>query len=193
MVYRLEYDCYNFPRIEISADEVEDKLPNGRRDMVRGRSRKDIWVTLDGDYYYEPGLAEKRPCPDISQWANSLVFSELANELLASRLEPYGELLPVNIQGDARFYFNLLNATDAIDPFNSEKELFEGVEVGVKKIAFLEHEIKDLFIFSTPYDNHAYIYCTDEFKAMIENSGLTSGWEFRAKLRDLDSLGDVKL
>ena len=182
-IYRLQYDAYEYPRVDISMDEIMDKLPGGRQTMVKGKSRKDAWVILNATYYYNKDNPEKPICPDISKAAFEMVFSQKAKDELESVLGQYGEFLPVSVEGETRYLFNLLNSTDAIDPFNSKKEICDGIAVGIEKIAFLEHEVRDLCIFNTAYDGYSCIYCTDEFKDLIGKSGLTSGWSFEEALR----------
>jgi len=185
-VYRLSYDSYSFPRIDISEDELEQKLPNGRKDLSIGVSRKAIWNDeISGKYYFDPDNPHPKPCPDIAEYGGcELVFSQSAKDKLESVLSKYGEFLAINVEDKKHYLFNLLNFTDAIDPFNSKKEIFDGIEVGVEKISFLENEVSDLCIFSTPYDGYSYLYCTNEFKTLIENSGLTSGWRYCKELRE---------
>lgn len=183
-IYRLKYNNFEYPRIYISPDEIENKSNSGKSTLVVGKSRKYSWKILNGTYYYDPNSSLKNPCPDLSKTTGEMVFSEEAKSLLGDTLGKYGEFLPILIEGDRRYIFNILNATDAIDPFNSSKEMFEGMEISVEKIAFLENEVKDLFIFDTPYDRNSYIYCTDEFKSFIEDSGLLSGWSFHTEMRD---------
>lgn len=184
-IYRLNYDDYRYPIISISPDEIEDKSHDGRSSLKVAESAINTWNTLIGTYYYAKDNLVRHPCPDLSDRQSEMVFSEKAKSQLESVLEKHGEFLPILVDGDKRYIFNLLNATNAIDPFNSSKEMFEGMAVAVEKIAFLTHEVEDLFIFNTPYDGYSYIYCTDEFKSLIENSELTSGWSFHEKLRNL--------
>lgn len=185
-IYRLGYDRFEWPIVNISPDEIEDKFSNGRSNLVVSESMIDAWNTLNGTYYYSKDNPVKNSCPDLSKRLWEMVFSEEAKTKLEKSLGKYAEFLPISIDGDKRYIFNLLNATSAIDQFNSKMKIHNGVEMGVEKIAFLAHEVKDLCIFNTPYDGYSHIYCTDEFKSLIENSGLTSGWSFHEKLRDLE-------
>ncbi len=181
-VYRLQYDSNSFPRNYISTQETDTKLPDGRAGMIVGRPRLANWKVLEGTYSW-PDSMESVACPDLSKLNSEIVFSEKAREILGEKLESYGEFLPISIEGDRRYIFNILNSTNAIDPFSSKKEEFEGMVIGIEKIAFLEHEIKDFLIFRTPYDDYALMYCTDAFIALVETSELTSGWLYQTALR----------
>lgn len=183
-IYRLNYRVVDYPRVEISEDEKE-RLPNGRETFVPGLSRKDQWVKLDASLYYGSEVPKQLPLPDLTTSIFEFIVSNKALDYLRPIIGRYGEFLPISVDGNVYYIFNLLNSTDAIDPFNSKKEYFDGIEIGVKKIAFIEHEVKDLLIFNSPYDEYAYTYCTEKFKDIIEGSGLSSGWEFLEDLREV--------
>lgn len=182
-LYRLNYDAKQHPRVDISQDELMDKLPDGQRSLAPGKVRADYWQPLEGSLYYNPDNSEQASCPDLGEWLNALVLSAKAKDALEDSLTERGELLPIDVDGVTRYCFNILNFTDAIDPFNSCKEIFEGVEMGVEKIAFLAHEVDQLLIFKTDYDGYSYTYCTDKFKTLVESTGLSSGWQFLENLR----------
>lgn len=182
-VYRLEYDGFKYPVIDISEDEFERKSFPDRRYFAYGISKIPFWTVVEGTCFHDPENPHPEPCPDLSQWHHGLVLSERARETLEGCIGSYGEFLPIDVEGQRRFVFNLTTSTEAIDPFNSSKTELDGVDLGVDKIAFLEHEVADLLIFSTSYDLHAYTYCTHTFKELVEQSGLSSGWHFRTELR----------
>jgi len=183
-IYRLNYDYDNYPRIDVSTNEDEDKLPEGKLSLTPNIEKLSYWVTLNGSLEYVGDASSETPCPELSDWFSSLVLSRKAKDKIGDRLEKYGELLPLSIDGEERFYFNILNTSDAIDPFNTKRLEIDGIDFGIKQIVFLEHEVKDLFIFMTEYDGFSYLYCTDAFKDMIEGSGLSSGWTFHKNLRE---------
>ena len=183
-VYRLEYDIYKFPRVVISPDEIADKIPNGRKGMKPNISKVSYWSELNGNIDYGDDIPHSTPCPDLSNWLSSIILSEEAKKKLGSELENYGEVLPIQINGKKMYYFNTLNISDDIDPFNTKKEVVDGIDMGIQKIAFLEDKIKDLGVFRSNYDGSSYLYCTDTFKNLIEDSGLTLGWSFHKNLRN---------
>jgi len=207
-VYRLSYDRFIYPMI-IEPEEYWADRSDELRNVKSGDRKSSFWLPFNGRYYYskdyDDAMDESTPCPDLTCWHSDFILSEKAKEKIGGVLEKYGELLPVSIEGNNYYYFNLLNSTDAIDPFNAKKEYifkeddiehmktymsedeikecFDNQEQVIRKIAFLEQEVNDLFVFNTPYDGYAYTYCTDKFKNLIENSGLTSGWSFFKNLR----------
>lgn len=188
-IYRLKYHDEAHPTILIDPEEGWDKLPEDVNAFAYGKQKSSYWQVLDGRYYYnednDDAIDTSTPCPDIScMHSNIIAISEAAKEKLGDALEQYGELLPISANGNRHYYFNMFNRTDAIDPFNSKKQSFEGEDMGAEKIAFIEHEVENLGIFRTEYDKLAYNYCTEEFKQLIENSGLTSGWTFHKSLRE---------
>lgn len=183
-IYRLSYDNEKYPSIDINPDEDEDKLPEGINSLTPNIEKSSYWVSLNGTYYYGEDAPKNTKCPDIADWCSSIVLSETAKEKIGNELLKYGELLPIIVEGEKRYYFNLLNSTDAIDPFNTKRKEIDGIDFGIEKIAFLEHEVENICIFNTEYDGYSYLYCTDEFITLIDQSGLTSGWEFCEELRE---------
>ncbi len=63
------------------------------------------------------------------------MLSPKAYRLLKELLEPFGEFLPVTIDDERYFTFNCLTFVDA-DESQSEKQLYEGEEVGIKSLVF---------------------------------------------------------
>lgn len=223
-IYRLEYDQYTCPLIQVDHFNSWFAVPSEQISFEANVPKRDFWGNakgkyyIEGEFFHDPDLS-LHPCPDICNWSigdgltqYGFALSEKAYQLLGSRLEPLGELLPVvvtdaypamleNTQDiaaeeagytpvpDTTYYcFNLLNTTDAIDPFNSRKVKAEGSSYErVEKLAFLEREVKDRLVFRTAYDNYEGVFCTDEFKDLTEDSGLTSGWDFHENLLESDA------
>ena len=183
-IYRLNYDSSKYPRVDVSPKEWM-RLEN--KGILAPFTAKDKWLTLNAMYYDEPGVDEINR-PDIMCWTSRMVFSEKAYQALKTSLEKYGNFYLVNIEDEIKYTFYESNKTDAVDPFNTEKLVIEGEDMGVIKLAFLEHEVKNLGIFRTPFDSGSYIYCTDEVKDIIEGAvttnELTSGWSFETELRE---------
>lgn len=182
-VYRLKYNKDHFNRVNISPLEIMDRLPGGVSSLLPGKPIQDNWVELNGDIY-PAEHAKSNNLPDLSEWRGRLVLSEaLTNTSLWNKLANLGELLPICIEGSRRYIFRPKHITDSIDPFNSKKIIQNGIEMGVEKLAFLEHEIADLGIFVTNYDGLAFMYCNDDIKALFEESQLETGWVVSSELR----------
>jgi len=182
-VYRLNYNSDEFPRVDVAPSEWMKLESKG---VLASFTPKDKWQVLNATYYDEPGNVNAKR-PDIMCWTSHMVFSDKAYQALKVGLDKFGSFYPVDVEGELKQAFYENTKTDAIDPFNSEKLVIDGEELEVIKLAFLEHEVKDLGIFRTEYDNASYIYCTDEVKELIEGSlaseELTSGWTFEVELR----------
>jgi hypothetical protein len=160
-------------------------LPMDQTDFDRGvyagdgRSRKHNWhpprVKLKSDPFNHG-----KKVPDIGHVAaGSVVFSERAVEVLSNHLEPYGELLPLDVEGDTYFLYNVTNIIDAID---QEKSVKRGTG-RIKIPAFVADKIpKDVEIFKVPETQRSQIYFHEingeNIKTLIEQYGL-NGAHFR--------------
>ncbi len=104
--------------------------------FVPGLLRKDQWVKLDASLYYGSEVPEQLPLPDLTTSVFEFIVSNKALDYLRPIIGRYGEFLPISVDGNDYYIFNLLNSTDAIDLFNSKKEHFDGIEIGVEKCLY---------------------------------------------------------
>lgn len=178
MIYCIQDDGFDFQRLDLMLDDVIDARPDDiSEDDVLDFSQTncrmvDWWPAPDTAFISESG-GKSDPIPDISKWIDaSLVLSPRAYRLLGATLEKWGELLPVIINGEKFYIFNC-HTTGEVDLSQSEKEYFEGEEVGVKKIAFDSGDISEKLVFKTPFNSCIEIYCGDRFKSLVEEFALT--------------------
>lgn len=160
-------------------------LPMDETDFDRGvyagdgSPRKDNWhpprVKLKSDPFNK-GKKE----PDIGHVASgSVVFSGRAVDVLKDHLEPYGELLPLDVEGDTYFLYNVTNIIDAIDQDKSVKRGTGRIKIP----AFVESKIPARTeIFKVPETQRSQIYFNEingeNIKTLIEQHNL-AGAHFR--------------
>ena len=86
--------------------------------------------------------------------------------------EPYGELLPLNVDGDLNrvHWFHCTTIIDALDEQRCKLERFaDGVRVmGIDSYAFFAERLREAILFKVP-QARGYLFCTDTFKRQIED------------------------
>lgn len=114
--------------------------------------------------------------PDISEWFghNCLALNQTAYDKLKSHLEKYGELLPTHSEGIPYWVFHSTQKTgmEHIDLDNSARSIDETGYVDMQSLAFKEETLKDQLVFQTEFSNYRNMYCTEEFKKLVESNGL---------------------
>jgi hypothetical protein len=98
-----------------------------------------------------------------------------AAERAARLLLPYGELLPLNIDGDLNkiFWFHCTNVLDALDEGKSKVKCFpNGRIMVVDEYAFLADRVGVNELFHLK-DERGRVFCTESLKQKIEAQNLT--------------------
>lgn len=144
-----------------------------------GKPRQHNWypprVKLKSDSFNEG-----KKVPDIGHIAvGSIVLSERAVEILKKHLEPYGELLPLDVEGETYYLYNVTKIIDALDQNKSVKRS-SGI---IKQAAFNPSKIPvDVEVFKVPETQVSLIYFNEisgeNIKTLIEKHGLV-GARFR--------------
>ncbi len=155
--------------------EIMSKMGDDFQIDSFGQSMKNFWKTPNAQFLTSDDGPIK--IPNISNWIpRALVFDEKAHNLLLEHLEDYGEMLGINIDSNKYYMFNLMRMTDnsTIDYDKSQKAIFQGEQVGIKRLVFKNDLIDDdLLLFTTSYDRGANIFCGDKFKNLVEELELT--------------------
>lgn len=178
MIYCIQDDSFAFQQLDLMPDDVIDARPDDISeddvlDFCQTNCRMAEWWPVPETVFISEGGNENNLIPDISKWIDSsFVLSPKAYRLLGATLEQWGELLPVIVNGE-RFYIFNCRRTGEIDLSQSEKEYFEGEDVGVKQIAFDYGDVSEKLVFKTPFNSCIQIYCGDRFRSLVEDFALT--------------------
>ena len=188
MIYRLKYDRFNYMVFDISFNEIAAKLgtPFALHDTTA--KWQDFWVPLTGFFYDDSDSENVIKIPDITcRFTDDLAMNQRAYDLLKEDLSPYGEFLPITVEGIQYWILHVNKFTDmaAVDEANSSRFIDESTFINLEALAFKEDVIGDLLIFKTEYIDYRNIYCTEKFKTLIENSGL-KGLAFTTDLASIN-------
>lgn len=176
MIYRLKYDYQNTYLLFIDGVELGTKMPSYRPRFL-GKPRLNEWVMPEASFYYSENFEGMRATlPDISIWsAGVLVLNPAAYKIFHACLEKAGEFLPINIEGETYYLFNVLyiipesatNREKAVEIVDS------GVHLGQGNVSFDESflGLEEMAVFKTSTDRLVFSYCTEQFKNLYENNG----------------------
>jgi len=173
MIYRLRFDRFNFMTFDIWPEEVEAKL--GDMFILDAPRWKEFWQPLNAQFTDMSDSGGVFKVPDITCWfTNDLALNQAAYDSLSKVLAPYGELLPCKCEGIPYWVLHVTHKTgmDAVDLSKSERIVEAGGYIDMQSLVFNEKKLDGLLIFKTEFSNYRNIYCTEEFKSLVENSGL---------------------
>lgn len=175
MIYKLRFDRTKFLAFEISPDELEEKFGADHLFMLDEPTWSTFWKPLNAKFIDFSDKKNVTMPPDITCWfTDQLVLNEKAYTLLADQLKPYGEFLPVTCEGIPYWVLHVTRLTgmDAVDEAQSSRHIEEGGYIDVARLAFKEERVNDMLLFKTEYNGYKNIYCTEQFKQMVEDNNL---------------------
>lgn len=113
--------------------------------------------------------------PDITIWQNAtLLLSPRAHRLLADMMKPYGEFLPVQLEGETHQLFNCLMFGDE-DKSSTEFEYDGDQRLGLKTLVF-HASCDEILLFKSKSNKGLTTFCNQKFKDALESfklKGLT--------------------
>ena len=111
-------------------------------------------------------------CPRSSFYPSlNLNMSIESAELLKERLANFGEFLPVKAEGNSMVLFNLLTfGQEQKDMCLTKYE--DGFEDGLELLTFEQDNIQNKLLFKSKLEGAQKVYCTDEFKNIIQSNNL---------------------
>lgn len=108
-----------------------------------------------------------------------IYYNEISSviDILTNHLEPYGEILPVDVDGETYYLCNVTNVIDALDPEKTVKRA-SGI---VKTLVFSKEKIpSDMEIFKVPETQVSTIYFNEiegeNIKNLVEKHDLKGVW-----------------
>jgi len=182
-IYRISTNIDNMMFFHITQKELESKSGVDPEYHAGSQPKPQTgWQKVNASFVLPIDYKKSNPIPflpDVTHWGhNHLVFNQKAYDLVSEHLNPFGEFLPVVCEGYDYYLFNILQIADdnLIDQTNSEKNMMtmDGItmQMGIKKLKFKEHKLKDTLVFKTNYDEYVGIFCNNKFKQLVEDANL---------------------
>ncbi|MEJ2438976.1 MAG: hypothetical protein P8Z72_04835 [Gammaproteobacteria bacterium] len=182
--YRIQPDLEHYMRFQLDNFDFLNKLGEEYELSDLGKPIQHAWKPIKGKFY--PGVSA-RALPDVSTWeADMLILNQKAYDYLGELLQPYGELLPVEVESETCYLLNVLARLpeSVIDVDKSEYEYFEEEPVGFRTLTFNEKNIPEDQLLFCVQSHFAYnLYCGDQFKNLVNDKGL-GGLYFNTTLID---------
>jgi len=175
MTYKLRFDRSKYLAFEISPDELEEKLGADHLFMLDEPEWSKFWKPINARFIDFSDKKNVTTPPDITLWfTDQLVLNEKAYKLLSSQLESYGEFLPVKCEGIPYWVLHVTKMAEnnAIDEISSNRNIEEGGYIEVINLTLNEEQVKNMLLFKTEYNGFKNIYCSEGFKAIVEENSL---------------------
>jgi hypothetical protein len=136
-------------------------------------SWKDVTIGWDPDMRRKP----KGDCPSL--FTHIPVFTPRAVDALSDLLEGNGELLPITIDLEEYFLFNVTRVIDALDESGSEIVRFDDSSkiLDIDVHCFCPEKIDKATIFKIPQIPTMDVFVTEVFVERVK-SGRLKGFEF---------------
>lgn len=109
---------------------------------------------------------------DISIMDGFIALRMNAYRALKSLLAPLGEFIETKADGEPIVIFNLRTFGQE-DESKCEREYLDGYPLDYIKIAFINDDVKNKPVFKSKLTGGSRLYCTDEFKSVVEDNRLT--------------------
>lgn len=168
-IYKLTYRLKSYLSLIVSADALEEKL--GAVTYPKGEPLKDIWHPLEASFYNRYNDNTEGKLPEISDWVGNMVLSAAAFQSLTPLLAPFGEFLPVNVNGVDWYIYNATTIYNCIDESLSSRNVMDGVVMDIAALKFDEAKLGPAPVFRTDYDRRMGVYCSQAFKDAVQAQG----------------------
>lgn len=170
--YKLRYRVRSYLSVDINSKDMRAAL--GSSMFPFGKSLSEHWQEpLKAKLFNHYLQNTEGQAPDISDFAGNMVLSPAVYSDLQDAMFPYGEFLPVDINGEIWQIFNATTYLEA-DEEHSEKIIRNGRVRGLKALAFHAEEVEGTLLFRTPFDDSTATYCNEAFKQLIEEKGYSA-------------------
>lgn len=202
IVYAIVQDGWKFKQFgmdqDLYVDVYENSLPKDRPENygysyhelldfgTHNLSVIDWWIKVSARYTASRRIAEEKILiPDIAEWIyGTIVLSRKAKNALAPLIEGFGELLPVEVDGNEFYIFNCLTFAEH-DQLKAKREKVNVDGEERAKLSFNMADVKNKPIFKTKTKiSDVNLFCNEDFKQSVEKAGLT-GINFNINLQSI--------
>ena len=173
----LEHDPY---KRALDSDDFK-LLRRLRRAPVDSTSLRDVWVNEYATFTQHFKSAEA--IPDISKWRTFLVLRENAYQVVRDVIDSDGEFLPITIDDESFTVFNVMSFGEE-DKQKIKFEDIDGEQGLLEKLAFIESDLSNKYVFKSKDEGCMSIYCDDKLISLCEEHNL-KGLSFDTNLLDV--------
>lgn len=175
MVFKLRNDLNAYQVLQLDTIEIVEQL--GREDLL-GKIKRltssnnfpiaSQWGRVQSTFAPLNGTQAVK-IPDVAVWKGAgLVFSGRAHAYFKLMLEPFGEFLPVEVEGYEFQLFHIMEEGE-VDLGNSSRENDDFLEpMTVTSLTFDQIDVRDKLLFKTDYQFYQEPFCNDKFKELYQ-------------------------
>jgi len=172
MIYVIHPDVRNYMSYVLDSKEARRVLGPDTTFHFDQRpvSWREQWRPMPISFATVAGV-KKAAMPDLMIRNGRLFLNEKAHAALQNLLTPCGEWLPVDVNGDTGYLFNILALADSVDGLDlrlCSKNSFGELQ----SLGFIENKVDTFPVFRTAFDNYMGAYCNDAFKRAAEKAKL---------------------
>ena len=172
------YDVINLDIMEMSKQIVKNSnkpmsdniIQIAMNDVPKGKITLTELSPNGFECKHEPRA--KKQNYDVNLYGSFLVLNEPAYECLSASLSELGEFIDLKINGDNLYLFNPLIFAQE-DLKLTERAYLDGFEDGLKSLVFDDEDISNKLIFKSKMQSGLSLYCTDDFKKLVNDNNLT--------------------
>lgn len=173
-IYRISKNIEEYMFFVIDDLDIYEKMESFDIDGF-GRPLAFKWVAPNAEFL--PSDSGSNIIPDVTQWGGAdLIINAKAKQVLANCLSSLGDILPLAGACGRGWMFNPTKrfGNEIIDPDNTKSIYFDdGSWERLDKLSFIASVEKLVpCIFTIDIDRGANLYCSDEFKNIVEKNRL---------------------
>jgi|TARA_R110002126_G_scaffold57236_2_gene151934 hypothetical protein len=179
-VYQIKNEAYTYDVIDFHIVELSETISKNNdldTDTVLRMFMSSSLNNIEFSPLWPQGLnfayfgKAKKQDYDISRLGHFFIMKMPVYELLKERLANFGEFLPVKAEGNNMILFNLLTfGQEQKDMCLTKYE--DGFEDGLELLTFEQDDIQNKLLFKSKLEGAQKVYCTDEFKNIIQSNNL---------------------
>lgn len=172
-LYLVEQQGFDYKELDLNVNDFLSSFPDefsyadANNFVYLNISLAGFWPLMKTTF--QPLEGEKNLTPDISTWMpdGTLLLSPEATRYIGDNLAPYGEILPILVDGKEWAIFNCLSTSNLEDFASEDNSQSSAKSIGSK------------MLFKCINPEKYGLYCNSRFKQLIEDYGL-HGLEFTA-------------
>jgi hypothetical protein len=172
------YDVINLDIMEMSKQIVKNSnkpmsdniIQIVMNDVPKGKATLSELSPNGFECKHEPRA--KKQNYDVNLYGSFLVLNESAYNCLSNSLSEFGEFVDLKTNDDKLYLFNPLMFAQE-DLSLTERAYLDGFEDGLKSLVFDDEDISKKLIFKSKMQSGLSLYCTDDFKRLVNDNNLT--------------------
>lgn len=174
-IYIFRADVNRFNNFLITDNESSQMIDKCINSHLRNENLSDLWITPNVKFAYKLKSRKMGNFPSLGLCHP--VFDKKAKEILFDILEPNGEMLSLNCEGETYYIFNIITVSNALDKETSNIRYWQDGRIErIFEYEFFTEKFGKENIFKLPYRS-SYVYVTGDFLRRVQENKL-KGAEF---------------